>query len=147
MSRFVHQTWGMAKKKTWTEKMNGVIEPQVKRLDKPVAGMPQNAMMLIATPAIVADYIQHIEPGHEVDVTTLRNDLAATYHADCTCPLTTGIFLRIVAEAAYETYSQTNSLKQVTPFWRVIKPNSPLAKKLTFGQDFLVEQRKKEQLN
>jgi hypothetical protein len=29
----------------------------------------------------------------------------------------------------------------------MIEPNSPLAKKLSFGQDFLKEQRKKEKID
>jgi hypothetical protein len=34
--------------------------------------------------------------------------------------------------------------EEITAFWRVIEPNSALAKKLTFGQDFLLQQIEKE---
>jgi hypothetical protein len=136
----------MAKKKTWAEKLQGVQTHQVKRLDKPVAGMPQNGMMLIATPKIIDDYIKQTQPGQAVTVATMRQDLAHAYHADYTCPLTTGIFLRIVAEAAYEQYRQTQSAQGITPFWRVVQPGSPLAKKLSFGEDFWIDQRQKEGL-
>ena len=66
------------------------------------------------------------------------------HNADYTCPVTTGIFLRIVAEANYEKWQQGKALEEITPFWRVIEPNSALAKKLTFGQDFLLKQIDKE---
>jgi hypothetical protein len=52
-----------------------------------------------------------------------------------------------VAEANYEKLLQGKHLQEITPFWRVIEPNSPLAKKLTFGQDFLLEQIEKESRN
>jgi len=52
-----------------------------------------------------------------------------------------------VAEANYEKLQQGNRIKEITPFWRVIEPNSALAKKLTFGQDFLIQQIEKESAN
>jgi hypothetical protein len=39
---------------------------------------------------------------------------------------------------------QGELLEEITPFWRSIEPNSALAKKLTFGQDFLLQQIEKE---
>ena len=60
--------------------------------------------MLIATPKIIDDYIKQIPKGININIKTLRNDLALTYNADTTCPVTTGIFLRIVSEAAFEDF-------------------------------------------
>ena len=131
-------------KKTWTDKLNVKKESKIKNIDFDFADIPANSSMLIATPKIIDDYIKQIPKGKKVTTQTIRKDLALSNGADYTCPVTTGIFLRIVAEAAYEKYQSKNSLKDVTPFWRVIEPNSPLAKKLSFRQDFLIEQRKKE---
>ena len=103
--------------------------------------------MLIPTPKLIDDYIRHIPKGKEVEVETIRKDLAAEYNADITCPLTTGIFLRISAEAAYEEYEKGTPITKITPFWRVINDRMPTAKKLSFGTDFLNEQRRKEKLN
>lgn len=78
----------------------------------------------------------------------MRSDLAAEYHAEKTCPVTSGIFLRIVAEANYEQFAKNEiSLKEITPFWRIITPKSKLALKLTFGTEFLIEKRKEEGLS
>jgi hypothetical protein len=49
-----------------------------------------------------------------------------------------------VAEANYEKLQQGKNVEEITPFWRAIEPNSVLAKKLTFGQDFLLQQIEKE---
>jgi hypothetical protein len=134
----------MAMKKTWLDKLNETKEPKIKRIDIDFADIPAGSNMLIATPKIIDNYIQEIGVGKRIDTKTLRKDLALAHNADYTCPVTTGIFLRIVAEANYEKLQQGKHVKEITPFWRAIEPNSVLAKKLTFGQDFLLQQIEKE---
>jgi hypothetical protein len=134
----------MATAKNWTAKLNSDKPAQVKLIDKKFADIPPNSNMLIATPKLIDTYIRQIPNGKTVSLQTLRKDLALDHKADYTCPVTTGIFLRIVAEAAHEKYQQQDSLKGITPFWRAVDPDSPLAKKLSFGKDFIVEQRVKE---
>jgi len=134
----------MAKKKTWYDKLNEKKEPQIKRIEIKFADIPAGSNMFIATPKLIEQYIQEIGLGKRIDIKTLRKDLALEHNADCTCPVTTGIFLRIVAEANYEKLQQGQSIEEIAPFWRVIEANSSLAKKLTFGQDFLIQQIEKE---
>ena len=136
----------MASKKTWIEKLQSDKEPKIKRIDFDFADIPANSNMFIATPQLIESYIKQIPKGKKVAVQTMRKDLALENKADHTCPVTTGIFLRIVAEANFEKYQQANSLKGITPFWRVVEPNSTLAKKLTFGQDFIINKRQAEKI-
>jgi ABC-type uncharacterized transport system ATPase subunit len=137
----------MAIKKSWLYKLNENKEPKIKRIDIDFADIPAGSNMLIATPKIIDKYIQEIGVGKRIDTKTLRKDLAIAHNADYTCPVTAGIFLRIVAEANYEKLQQGKHVKEITPFWRVIEPKSVLAKKLTFGQDFLLQQIEKERIN
>lgn len=137
----------MSKKKTWAEKLCEKKEPKVKRIDFDFADIPTDSAMFIATPLIIDAYVRHIPKGRKVDVRTMRRDLALEHRADHTCPVTTGIFLRIVAEAAYESYLRDSSIEEITPFWRIIEPESALAKKLTFGQEFIRQQRKREDID
>jgi hypothetical protein len=137
----------MAMKKSWLDKLNENKEPKIKRIDIDFADIPSGSNMLIATPKIIDKYIQEIGVGKRIDTKTLRKDLAIEHNADYTCPVTTGIFLRIVAEANYEKLQQGKHLEEITPFWRVIESNSTLAKKLTFRQDFLLQQIEKESSN
>ncbi len=131
--------------KSWTEKVKDPTKTfVVKKLDKDFADMPAGAQMLIATPQIVEDYLRHIPKGKSVTLQTLRNDLAHDYRAQYTCPVTTGIFLRIVSEAAHEQLTAGKPLNQVAPFWRVVGPKSALNKKLSFGVGFVTKQRKAE---
>ncbi len=134
----------MGKKKTWAEKLIENKEPQIKRIETGFADIPAGSTMLIATPQLIDQYIREIGFGKRIDIKTLRKDLALDHHADYTCPVSTGIFLRIVAEANFEKFQKGAPIEDITPFWRVIAPNSTLAKKLSFGQDFLIEQIDKE---
>jgi len=74
-------------------------------------------------------------------ISCIRADLADKYGADVACPVTTGICLRIVCEAALEDLSLGN---EVPPFWRAIEIGSRLSKKITCGEDF-VRQRQEEE--
>jgi hypothetical protein len=133
-------------KKTWLEKFNSDKPHMTKVIDKKFADMPAGTNMFIATPKIVDEYVCHIPSGVEVDILTMRKDLAAEYNAEKTCPVTTSIFLRIASEVAFEKYQNGISLEEITPFWRVVTPKMPLAKKLTCGVEFIKEQREKEGL-
>ena len=134
-------------KKSWTDKLNAEKTHKVKYLDFDFAGIPQHSHMLVATPKIIDEYIQQIPEGSSTDVKTLRKDLALSFNADHTCPVSTGIFLKIVAEAAYEKHINGFPLHQITPFWRVIDEESKTAKKLSFDRSFISEQRQKEGLD
>lgn len=130
--------------KSWTEKLNVNKDPKVIRMEESFSDIPADSMMLVATPALVDDYIRKIPKGKMVDMKTLRKDLAADFHADNSCPLSTAIFVRIAAEAAFEQFISGRKPEEITPFWRVIQPGSKMASKLTFGEDFLNKQIKAE---
>lgn len=134
----------MTTRKTWTDKLHETKQAKVKRIETDFADIPAGSSMFIATPQIIDGYVKQLKKGAQVNIKTLRKDLALQHGADYTCPVTIGIFLRIVAEAAYENLQQGTPVSKLTPFWRVIEPDSPLAKKLSFGQDFLKEQIRAE---
>ncbi|MFM9838714.1 MAG: hypothetical protein ACKVOQ_10655 [Cyclobacteriaceae bacterium] len=137
-----------AKGKTWTDKVNDPTkEFQIKKLDKDFADMPAGAKMLIATSKIIDEYVRHIPKGKSGSLASMRKDLASEYGADYTCPVTSGIFLRIVSEAAHEQIERGAPISKVAPFWRVVDEKSALNKKLSFGTAFAARQRKKEGLS
>jgi hypothetical protein len=128
-------------KPTWSDKLLVAKPPQVKRITQAFADMPEGALMLVASPQIVDEALRAIPRGQTISLKELRTELAMAHDAEVTCPVTMGIFLRIVAEAAWEQHQGGASLAKITPFWRVIEPGSALAKKLSCGVDFLREQR------
>ena len=102
--------------------------------------------MLIASPPIIDGYVKSILYGEFVEPVKMRDDLAKDYQADKTCPVTTGIFLRIVSEASYEEYDNGIDLNAITPFWRMVNPNSKLAGKLACGIDFIAKRQEEESI-
>jgi len=54
----------------------------------------------------------------------ITQKLSARYKADYTCPLTTGIFVGIIANNSEEELA--SGKKRITPYWRVIKPRGLL---------------------
>ncbi len=136
----------MGKRKSWREKRDTARPPQVKVLDKPFAGMQAGQKMLIPSPSQIDAYLRAIPLGESRDVPTMRRELAARSGADVTCPVTTGIFLRILAEAAWEEMQQGKPVTEVTPVWRVLDARAPLWKKVSFDPAPFLEQRTKEGL-
>lgn len=107
-------------------------------------GMPAGVKMLISTPLEIRDYIRAIPVGQKVEILQSRKDLANRHGAEVTCPLTTGIFLRIVADAALEDLEKGASIASITPFWRVIAAKDKVAKKIACGPEFIAAQRESE---
>ncbi|HMP91747.1 MAG TPA: hypothetical protein PKD90_02685 [Phnomibacter sp.] len=133
-------------RKSWVEKRYLNRQPEVKVLQKAFADIPAGATMLIPTPQMVQEYLEHLATGQQGSLSQMRADLAASNGVQFTCPVTSGIFLRIVAEAAYEEFTLGKPLAEIAPFWRLINGKSPTAKKLSFGVEFLLNQRRAEGL-
>lgn len=133
--------------KSWIEKLNAEKQLQNKTIEKAFADMPAGTVMHISTPMHIKEYIEQIPPGSKVDIKTLRKDLAIENNADNTCPVTTGIFLRIVTEAANEARSNGKPLEEITPFWRLVDKSMGLYKKLTFDADTYLERLEAEKNN
>lgn len=131
-------------KKSWGAKLATAKPYEIKYLENGFADLPSGCQMLIPSPPIIDGYVRAIPRGMAVDIATMRDELARQFDADKSCPLTTGIFLRIVCEAAFELIEAGTDAADVTPFWRVVTPKMPLAAKLACGKDFLVTKRAEE---
>src|SRR6266480_685973 len=80
--------------------------------------------MLVPSPREVDAFIRTVRQGSVITVSQIRQFLAGKYSADVTCPLTTGIFVRIAAEAAEEDARE--GAARITPYWRVVKDDGSL---------------------
>ena len=86
-------------KKTWVEKRDCDKEPLVKINPKSWSDMPKGIKMFIPTPKIVNQFVCNIPKGNFKNVKSLRRDMAVDFDAQMSCPLVTGISLRIISEA------------------------------------------------
>ena len=114
----------------WREKMERPQEPKLVQVPPKMARFGKG-MMLIPTPKLVDAVVRQVPRGRLVTVSEIRRKLAADFSADVACPLTTGIFIRIVAEAAEE--DRASGRKRVAPYWRVIKDDGSLNAKFPGG--------------
>ena len=130
--------------KSWIEKRDSDKKHQVKINPKSWADMPAGIIMLIPTPKIVDRYVNQIPIGNFKQVKDLRKEMANDYSANMSCPMVTGICLRIISEASYEGYQINQDIKAITPFWRVVEPDSKLAGKLACGIDFIIKKQIQE---
>lgn len=131
--------------KTATERLNAPKKHKVTILHTDFAGMKKGQKMLVATPKIVDDYIQKIPYGETRSIERMRNEMARRRKCDAMCPVSTAIFVRISAQAALEQLETGASLADVTPFWRLVDPDSKIAKKLNVDSQWIAEQRAAEQ--
>jgi hypothetical protein len=125
----------------WREKME---RPQEAKLVRVPPKMSQfgKGMMLIPTPKLVDAIVRQVRKGRLVTVGEIRRKLAADFSADVTCPLTTGIFIRIVAEASEE--DRANGRKRIAPYWRVIKDDGSLNPKFPGGEQLQARNLRRE---
>jgi hypothetical protein len=133
-------------KKTWAEKMKAKPPHQV-ILDKDFAGIPKGSKLHISCPLEVAEELKSITPGSIISIQAFRRKLAEKNNCDATCPVSTSLFLRIVAEHTWEEFNQTGSTKNLAPFWRVVESSSPMAKKLNFDSAWIDLQQELEKQN
>lgn len=131
-------------RKSWREK-----------LENPVAGLPKvcevpdewvkrmgGRQILVPTPKMVDEHIRTVPERKLVTVGQIRRRLAEPFQADSTCPMTTGIFLRIVSEAAEEDRAAGKT--PITPYWRVVKDDGSLNPKFPGGVEGHAEKLREE---
>jgi alkylated DNA nucleotide flippase Atl1 len=118
-------------RKTWREKLENQDHSKVVEIPERMARKFGTGTMLIPKPLDVDALIRKTKKGKLVTVSEIRGRLARDNQVDVACPLTTGIFVRIVAEAAEEDLR--NGRKQVTPYWRVIRDDGSLNEKFPGG--------------
>jgi hypothetical protein len=133
-------------KKTWAEKMNAK-PPHHVVLEKDFAGIPKGAKLHISSPVEIAAELKTIPPGSFMSIQAFRRRLAEKNKCDATCPVSTSIFLRIVAEHTWEEFNSSSSTQELAPFWRVVESSSPMAKKLNFDSAWIDLQRELEKQN
>lgn len=115
----------------WREKLEKEQEPKIVDVPPKMQKAWGEGKMLIATPLLVDAEIRKIPKRKLATVTQIMGSLAKQFNTDSTCPMTTGIFLRIVAEAADE--DRANGKRRIAPYWRVLKSNGSLNEKYPGG--------------
>ena len=110
--------------KTWVQKRDINKEYQVKINPKKFADIPAGTKMFIPTPQILDNFVQDIPPSSFLTLKQIRQDLSRKYNAEMTCPLVTGISLRIISEAAFEEYQIDQNMEETLKAARILSKDN-----------------------
>jgi alkylated DNA nucleotide flippase Atl1 len=120
-------------KTSWRAKLHRPMLPKLIPVPDGMVRRLGHGMMLIPTALEVDAMIRKIPRGEVSTLAQVRKRLARWHNVDVTCPLVTGIFLRIVAEAAEE--DRRSGKAEVTPYWRVVRDYGRLNAKFPGGAE------------
>ena len=121
----------MKTRTSWREKLERAQEAKVVAIPPKMRKQLGSGTLLIPRPLDVDAMIRKVPRGKVLTLTGLRGKLAKEAGADVTCAMVTGMFVRIVAEAAEEDARAGKS--RVTPWWRVVRDDGSLFEKLPGG--------------
>jgi hypothetical protein len=118
-------------KKSWRSKLEkpgeaAVFQMTGKQLDRYGPGK-----MVVPTPMMIDEVIRTVGKGKLITPPMIRAIVAEKCGADVTCPLCTGIFLRISAETAEEDRAAGRA--RITPYWRVVSEKGEMNEKFPGG--------------
>jgi hypothetical protein len=123
----------MRTRKSWREKMSNPNLPKIVPVLPRMRARFGNVDMLVPSPREVEACMRAVPAGRIITVSRIRDLLARQHSVGVTCPLTTGIFVRIAAEAAEEDAQAGRT--DVTPYWRVVRDDGSLYDKFPGGMD------------
>lgn len=125
----------------WRKRFDRAKPPKTLVLHTDFAGIKTGTIMYIGSPGSIANYISRIPTGEVRSIERMRNELARKNDAQATCPVTTAIYLKVVAEVALADLAEGKPSTSVVPFWRVIDPDSKVAKKLSCDRQVIEHYR------
>jgi len=120
------------KRKSWVEKLNDSKDlPKVEKITEKMSKRWGTGTVVIPAPLEVDALMKKVPEGKLVTINGLREALAKKHKASIGCPMTTGIFAWIAANAAEE--QKQNGVQYITPYWRTLKAGGVLNAKYPGG--------------
>ena len=128
----------------WRKRLRKAKPPKKVVLNTRFAGLAAGTTMYVGSPSVIADWVAAIPEGETRSIARLRNELARANDAQATCPTTTALYLRMVAEVALADLADGHQPEAVIPFWRVVEPDSPIARRLSCDATLIADFRARE---
>jgi alkylated DNA nucleotide flippase Atl1 len=120
------------KRKSWREKLaDSKGLPKIGKVEGKMSKRWGGGTMVIPSPMEVDEIMRSVPKGKVTTINEIRESLARKHRVDFACPITTGIFAWIAANAAAE--AQAEGAKRVTPWWRTLKTGGELNPKYPGG--------------
>jgi hypothetical protein len=123
----------MKQRKTWKEKLAASKDlPKILDIPDRLKGKWGSGNFVIPAPVEVNELMRRVPKGKLTTINHVRMALAKKHDATTACPLTTGIFAWIAANAAEEE-STENKQSRITPYWHTLKAGGLLNEKYPGG--------------
>jgi hypothetical protein len=121
------------KKLTWNQKLKRDEGfPKVVPIGPSMTSQWGEGTMVIPAPREVDEIMKRVPKGKLITINEIRTVLARRHGATIGCPMTTGIFAWIAANAAAE-HATNHSEEGSTPYWRTLKTGGWLNEKYPGG--------------
>lgn len=122
----------MAQKKSWRDKLADSKDfPKVVTITEKMSKVWGTGTVVIPAPKEVDEIMKKVPRGKLITINEIRRVLAERHGATIGCPITTGIFAMISANAAVEDAAEGK--KGITPYWRTLKSDGQLNPKYPGG--------------
>ena len=122
------------KKKSWAEKLaDNKGLPKVEEITDKMSKRWGTGTVVIPAPIEVDAMMKKVPEGKLVTINEIRAALAKKHKATIGCPMTTGIFAWIAANAAEEQRQEGE--KDITPYWRTLKISGVINEKYPGGAE------------
>jgi len=123
----------MAKLKiSWKKKLEDDKDlPKVIEIDEKMSKRWGTGTCVIPAPREVNEIMNTVPKGKLLTINEIRKILAKKHGATIGCPITTGIFAWISANAADE--AKNEGRKRITPYWRTLKTGGIINEKYPGG--------------
>jgi len=129
------------KKKSWTEKLaDSKGLPKVEKITDKMSKKWGTGTVVIPAPIEVDAMMKKVPESKLITINEIRVALAKKHNATIGCPMTTGIFAWVAANAAEEQRQQGK--KDITSYWRTLKTGGVINAKYpggVEGQKILLE--------
>jgi hypothetical protein len=126
----------MRKKTSWQKKLADSKDlPRVEKIDEKKSKRWGTGTFVIPAPIEVDQIMRKVPKGKLITINEIRQILAKNHKATIGCPITTGIFSWIAANAADEM--EKEGKKEITPYWRTLKTGGILNEKYPGGLENL----------
>lgn len=118
--------------KSWKEKLaDSKGLPKIGRVMGNMTKRWGTGTMVVPAPKEVDAIMKRVPPGRLITINEIRAKLARKHKTNICCPITTGIFAWIAANAAAE--AERAGEKSITPYWRTLKSGGILNEKYPGG--------------
>ncbi|HXD32324.1 MAG TPA: hypothetical protein VN643_14480 [Pyrinomonadaceae bacterium] len=123
----------MKQRKSWREKLDDDKDlPKVSRIPTRMKAKWGAGTLVIPAPREVNELMRAVPKRKLTTINEIRSALATKHDADIACPITTGIFAWLAANAAEEE-SAADRKSRITPYWRTLKTGGILNEKYPGG--------------